>query len=72
MSNKESIAIQQFFTSEVDPKAFVKYMRRLNHALLMYAMEDDENRFRPWINDGFFWINQFAETIDPVLEDKVA
>lgn len=72
MSNKESIQIQKFFTSEIDPKAFAKHLRRLNYALLMYAMEDDDNRFRAWINDGHFWLNQFAETIDPVLEDKVA
>lgn len=72
MSSKESIQIQQFFVSEIDPKAFAKYMRRLNHVVLMYALEDTDNRFRDWINDGTFWLNQFAETIDPVLEDKVA
>jgi hypothetical protein len=72
MSSKESIEIQEFFNKEIDPKTFAKYIRRLNHALLIYAMEDEENRFREWINDGSFWLNHFAETIEPVLEDKVA
>lgn len=72
MSNKESISIQQFFDGEIDPKSFAKHIRRMNHALLIYAMEDDDNRFRDWINDGYFWLNSFAEMVEPVIEDKVA
>lgn len=72
MSSKESIKIQEFFNRDINPQEFAKHLRRLNHALLMYAMEDDDNQFRNWINDGHYWLNSFAETIDPVLEDKVA
>lgn len=72
MSSKESIEIQEFFNKEIDPKSFAKHLRRLNHVLLTYALEDENARFRDWINDGSFWLNHFAETIEPVLEDKVA
>tara|TARA_R110002126_G_scaffold78629_1_gene195644 strand:+ start:19678 stop:19896 length:219 start_codon:yes stop_codon:yes gene_type:complete len=72
MSNKESIEIQEFFNSEIDPKSFAKHIRRLNYALLTYAMEDEDNRFRDWINEGHFWLNSFAEMVEPVIEDKVA
>ena len=72
MSNKESIEIQEFFSKEIDPKSFAKHIRRLNHALLMYAMEDNDNQYRDWINDGYFWLNSFAEMVEPVIEDKVA
>lgn len=72
MTSKESIKIQEFFNKDIDPKSFAKHLRRLNHALLVYALEDEENRFRDWINDGHYWLNSFAELVEPVIEDKVA
>lgn len=72
MNNKKSIEIQEFFNKEIEPKSFAKHIRRLNHALLMYAMQDNENQYRDWINEGYFWLNSFAEMVEPVIEDKVA
>ncbi len=72
MSSKELIKIQEFFDKEIDPKSFAKYIRRVNHALLTLAIDDKDDQFRPWISDGYFWLNHFAEMVDPVLEDKVA
>lgn len=61
-----------FFDSTIDKKSFAQNIRTINHIVVTYNLEDDDNRFKDWINDARFWLNDFAELLDPVIEDKVA
>lgn len=72
MQSNELIKLEQFFSNEIDAKQFAKYMRRINHALVHYALEDDDKMFKEWVSDGYFWLNNFVETLDPQIEDEVA
>lgn len=63
--------LQTFFKETVDAKDFAKYMRRVNYilALSVIRMDEQQNTINnEWADDGFYWLNELAEVLDPVLE----
>lgn len=71
--NKQSNVEHQmndFFTDKISPKDFAKRVRRLNHLVALFALRVNENEGlnKEWLEDGFYWINELAETLDPFLE----
>jgi hypothetical protein len=48
-----------------------KFKRRVNHILALTAnrkVEDDDNPIgRAWLDDGYYYLNQLAEVLDPSM-----
>lgn len=60
----------EFFEKTIDPETMAKYIRRINYILSLSVIRQDENK-NPiridWADDGFFWLNELAETLNPNL-----
>lgn len=59
---------QEYFSKVIDPEAFALYMRRLLYVTNILHLRDENNDYKEWIEDGYFYLNDFIETIDPQLE----
>ena len=58
----------QFFDETIGTKEFAHIMRRLLHSALRLHIKDNNKQYSEWIDDGYFWLNEFLEKIDPQLE----
>ena len=63
-------AIIDFFENNIEYEQMAQQIRRLNYILTLTIIRNDENK-NPidldWIDSSFFWLNEFAEIIDPSL-----
>ena len=62
-----------FFTAQVDVKDFAKSLRRAAYliALSYIRSEDNTNPMsKEWTDESYYFLNELAEVLDPVLEDK--
>ena len=63
----------EFFEKTIDPEAMAKSIRRINYILALTAIRYDENQNcidKTWLDDGFYWLNELAETLDPCMSIK--
>ena len=73
---KESIEekIKEFLNRDIDPKTLALYLRKYNHAIISNEMErlsvDFEYMYLDEIKDGYYWVNQVAELLDPYLKKE--
>lgn len=73
-SKNESVneKLAQFFKNEVKPDQLAKVIRRLNHSVTTLVLQNDNEAIpllnKDWIKNGFYWLNEFAEILEPYLE----
>ncbi len=62
--------LAEFFKKQISHTDMALYIRRINYILSLTAIRYDENHNvlnKEWLDDGFYWLNEFAETLDPCL-----
>jgi hypothetical protein len=65
----EDQKLMNFFNSIVDRKDMALYIRRSVYVMSKLALSSSEDLFKKeWIDDGFYYLNELAETLDPYLE----
>ena len=60
----------EFFDKVIDPVDMAKNIRRINYILSLTAIRIDDNTNclnEKWLDNGFYWINELAEILDPYL-----
>lgn len=65
--------IENFFRKEVDHEYFAKQLRRANYILsnvMMQPQAEYKITGSHWVSDCHYFLNEFAELIDPVLEKE--
>lgn len=65
--------LNQLLDKEIDPKTLAKYIRRVNYILSLTMIRNDQEKNpidKDWADNGFYWLNELAETLDPVLESE--
>jgi hypothetical protein len=70
LSEQEEQRLLDFFNKTVDAKDLAKTIRRLNYLIALGVMRKDETLKLEVakIEEGFYWLNEFAEILDPYLE----
>jgi len=70
LSKEEEQRLIDFFNKTVDPKDLAKTIRRLNYVIALGVMRKDKTLKLEVakIEEGFYWLNEFAEILDPYLE----
>ena len=62
--------IDDMLTKWISPEDMARYARRFIHQsfrMMLQLSEDDYNK--EWINDGYFYLNELCEILDPQLEE---
>ena len=62
--------LNQFLDKTIDEKTLAKCIRRVNYILSLTIIRNDENKNfidLKWADDGFYWLNELAEVLDPFL-----
>lgn len=70
VQQEKMIEIMEFFDRNVGLKDFAKIIRRYNNEVALTMMSDEERDYtvdKKRINEGFYWLNELAEIIDPNL-----
>ena len=67
-------AVENYFSKNIEPKDWAKYIRRYNHAVTEIVMRTQakSGEVTPEIEsimDGMYHTNSLAELIDPYLEE---
>ena len=73
--NKEAIIdltnerLNLFFEKNIDAVTMAKYIRRVNYILALTTIrESDDNPIdKDWLDNGYYWLNELAEVLDPDL-----
>jgi hypothetical protein len=63
----------KFFSDNVEPRQMAQSLRRATYliALSFIRSEDGNNPMnKEWTDDSYYFLNELAEVLDPVLEDK--
>jgi hypothetical protein len=71
---ENDLKIIKFFKSEIRKEAFAKHLRRMLHINTKMMLEGDSDyvlSYKDWVNEGQFWLNEFAEFIDPYLDKEI-
>ena len=72
LNTKQQEKLMKFFEDEVYPGQLAQIIRRYNHEISLMMIRDDESKNvinKQWIDDGFYWLNELAEIIDPNLKE---
>ncbi len=65
----EDQKIMEFFKKTVDKESMALYIRRSVYVMSKLALSHNDDDFnKAWLDDGFFYLNELAETLDPYLE----
>lgn len=69
-SKETELRLNEFFNQATDPKSFAKAIRRVNYLLAMSLMRECETLQIDMksVEDGYFWLNELAEILNPYLE----
>lgn len=62
--------ITDFFKNEITPQQFAQQIRRMNYILTLsiFRMSEQQNTIdMNWAENSFFYLNEFAEILDPVM-----
>ncbi|TPG32657.1 hypothetical protein [Flavobacterium pectinovorum] len=69
-SKEIEIRIKDFLIDVMDPQDLAKSIRKVNYVLTLAVMrecETVESEIKN-IEDDFYWLNKFAEALDPYLD----
>jgi hypothetical protein len=69
-SSQTTPDFSNFFTKQIEKETMALYIRRLLFAVSKQTLETncDDGFRKNYISDGYYWLNEFAELIDPYLE----
>jgi hypothetical protein len=69
-SKEVEIRLKDFFIYVMDPEDMAKKIRQVNYALSLCVMRGCETLESEMnnIEDNFYWLNKFAEALDPYLD----
>jgi len=67
---KLCISLDNFFKKEIDKKEFAKLLRLLQYIATNLLLNNKDDLYKHQLIDTTFWINHFAETIDPYFEKQ--
>jgi hypothetical protein len=72
LNTEQQEKLMKFFDKEIDPKHLAQIIRRYNHEISLMMIRDNQNNVinKQWIDDGFYWLNELAEIIDPNLKEN--
>ncbi|PAM95521.1 hypothetical protein B4N84_09645 [Flavobacterium sp. IR1] len=70
LSKEQETKLIEFFNKKIDAKAMAKMIRKLNFIVALGVMREDETLQLEIENveDGYFWLNELAEVLDPYFE----
>ena len=60
-----------FFDKTIDEVSMAKHIRRINYILALTTIREDETKNpmnKDWLDNGFYWLNELAEVLDPNLD----
>ena len=63
----------KFFTETVDTKTMAQYLRRATYLIALSYIRAEETvnpMDKEWTDDSFYFLNELAEVLDPVLESR--
>jgi len=60
--------IDVFFATVIPKPLFASYLRQFAHASIMLNFEVEDSSYQNKIKEGYYWLTEFAELIDPYLE----
>jgi len=70
----QEIILEKFkllITDATDSVTLARNIRRVNHILALSNINDDFGNYDiDWANEGYMWLSQIAELLDPILEPK--
>lgn len=61
----------KYFTDDITPKEMAKSLRRATYLIaLSYIRAEDGNNpmNKEWTDESYYFLNELAEVLDPVLE----
>jgi len=73
LNTEQQEKLMTFFNEKLDPQEFAKIIRRYNYemSLMMIRNNESDNVInKQWVDDGFYWLNELVEIVDPNLNDK--
>jgi hypothetical protein len=70
LSKETEQVLIDFFNTIISAKDLAKTIRRLNYIVALGILRKDETLKLELekISDGFYWLNEFAEILDPYFE----
>ncbi|OXA95758.1 hypothetical protein [Flavobacterium hercynium] len=70
LSTQEETRLIEFFNKKIEAKVMAKMIRKLNFIVALGIMREDETLQLEIENveDGYFWLNELAEVLDPYFE----
>mgnify|MGYP003693144975 FL=1 len=63
----------KFFTETVDTKTMAQSLRRATYLIALSYIRAEETvnpMNKEWTDDSFYFLNELAEVLDPVLESR--
>ncbi|MFH6992011.1 hypothetical protein [Flavobacterium sp. FlaQc-48] len=70
LSKEAETRLIDFFNKSVDPISMAKTIRRQNYVLALGMMRECETILieKTNLEDGFYWLNELAEILNPYLD----
>lgn len=65
MKSNNTIPVQVFFKNAISTEEFAVIMRQFLHASVMLNFNDEDKNYQEEVKNGYFWLSQFCEEIDP-------
>ena len=72
LSKETEKKLLDFFDNTIDPESFAKAIRQLNYVIALSKVLEDENKYaqKENLKQGFHWLTELAEIVNPYLEYK--
>lgn len=69
LSKETELRLTEFFNTSIDSKSMAKTIRQVNFLIALNAIREDGFMKTETVNieDGFYWLNELAEILDPYL-----
>ncbi len=72
MEKQLSEKIIEFFGREITDEEFARTTRRFVVETIRMVFESNHEHFnKEWLSDGYYWLNEFCEILDPQLEKEI-
>lgn len=72
MENQFSEKIIEFFGKDISDEEFAQTTRRFVAETIRIVLETNVDYFnKEWISNGYYWLNEFCEMLDPQLEKDI-
>lgn len=62
--------VDVFFNNSITKEEFALYMRKFLHTVVIMQLQEEDTTNNATIESGYYWLTQFVEQIDPLLEKQ--